>query len=114
MIWADKGIGMIEPSGSLDDHALPDLRAALASAREKAGRPCVAVIEDKVTGVSQIAISVLVSECERLREQGGDLVLISTDGMITRSGRPSGETLFMRVYNTIEGAIGRFAAAPTP
>lgn len=112
--WADRKVGLIEVTGPLDDHALPLLRGAIADAVSSAGTPHVLIVEDGVTAVSEAAARLLVSECKTLREKGGNLGLVSTDGQITRDGRPSSRTLFMPIYNSLELGMAKINGGDLP
>jgi anti-anti-sigma regulatory factor len=100
--WVDHRIGLIEVDGPLDNDAIPLLREAIADAAYRAGTPRVLIVEDEITQVSEDAALVLVEECTALRDRGGNMGLVSTDGNITQDGRPSSRTLFMPTYNSLE------------
>ena len=105
--WADRRTGLVEVTGPLDDHSIPNLRGAIADAVMCAGAPRVLIVEDGVTNVSDKAALVLISECATLRAKGGTLGLVSTDGNITLDGRPSARTLFMPIYNSLELGLAK-------
>lgn len=103
----ERRIGVLEVTGPLDDDAIPQLREAIADVAARAETPRVLIVEDNITTTTESAAKALIAECTALRGKGGNLGLVSEDGAITRKGRPSGQTLYMTVYSSLELGLER-------
>jgi anti-anti-sigma factor len=103
----ERRIGVVEITGPLDDHAIPMLHGAITDVAERAGTPRVLIVEDNITATSENAAKALIYECATLRGKGGNLGLVSSDGAVTRGGRPSAQTFYIAAYSSLEFGLER-------
>jgi anti-anti-sigma regulatory factor len=82
VVWLDKGVALVEPSGALNADTAGDLRAALSEAGRLTREALVAMVDDKTVSVDQVAAAVLLSEHRRLQALGGTLAVVGPRGPI--------------------------------
>lgn len=105
---AERGVGIIEVDGSLNNAAVAGLRAAFAQATAEAGARHVLIVADKIISMDQSAAFVMVDECNALRAQGGKTAWVSRNGWTPTRGNVASTALVMEVYPTVESALDAF------
>ncbi len=109
-IWADKGIGLVEPSGPLDADAVPALRAAVSEAANLSRRSLVVMLEEKVSTAAPVAIAAILIEYRRLRDRGGSLAVVGTQGPVASLLQSTHLGREIPVFTTLEHALADLAA----
>ena len=105
---AERHIGIIEVTGSLNNAAVVGLRQAFAEATTKAESRHVLIVADGITSMEDSAALLMVAECTALRAQGGNAAWVSRSGWLPTRGTAASTTLFMDVYPTVELALDLF------
>jgi anti-anti-sigma factor len=105
VVWADSGVGLVEPCGVLDADAVPQLRAALSEAANLNRRPLVVILEEKVTRVDAVALAVLLIEHRRLSGRDGGLGVVGAQGPVAGMLRRTHAGREVPVFATLEQAL---------
>jgi anti-anti-sigma regulatory factor len=104
-VWLDRGIGLVEPIGDLDEGNAAVFRRALYVAARASNCSTVLIVEDQITQVSAKVRDVIEFYVTLCVSRGGRLAVVSTDGKLHARGRISELRIVERAYGDLDEAL---------
>jgi anti-sigma B factor antagonist len=107
------GSYVIALAGEVDLYTAPEFKQQLLDVISKGGRNVV-VDFSETTFIDSTTLGVLVGGVKRLRQNGGQLALVSTDRNITKIFEITGLDRVFQIHNTRAEAVDALSMAGQP
>ena len=104
---------VISLAGEVDLYTAPEFKQQLLEVIGQGGKQVVVDFSD-TTFIDSTTLGVLVGGVKRLRQNGGQLALVSTDRNITKIFEITGLDRVFTIYPTRDEAVSKLKAADQP
>jgi anti-sigma B factor antagonist len=106
------GCTVLDVRGEIDLATLPELHNAVTKAVMQARRESIVIDLDGVYACDDAGLGVLLGAAGRARQDGGDVVVVCTDGALRTRLARTGFDRAVNVTSSIADAIELVTAAP--